>query len=61
MLLNYYWPGGIPRYIKCDQAPLPWESIDGLTNGWRSFVKVSYFRALFWSFQLFLFCKLQPF
>ncbi|CZR55673.1 uncharacterized protein PAC_05561 [Phialocephala subalpina] len=34
-----YWPGGIPDYIKFDKVPIAGDKIDGLTNGWRLFVK----------------------
>ncbi|KAF8862270.1 hypothetical protein BDZ45DRAFT_799379 [Acephala macrosclerotiorum] len=33
------WPGGIPDYIKFDEAPIPYDDIDSLTNGWRYFIK----------------------
>ncbi|KFZ22989.1 hypothetical protein V502_02537 [Pseudogymnoascus sp. VKM F-4520 (FW-2644)] len=35
------WPGGIPSYIKFDDVPISNDKIDGLTSGWKLFVKVN--------------------
>ncbi|CZR58837.1 uncharacterized protein PAC_08729 [Phialocephala subalpina] len=34
-----HWPGGIPAYVRVDEKPIPYDDIEGLTNGWRCFIK----------------------
>ncbi|KAF8855041.1 hypothetical protein BDZ45DRAFT_22222 [Acephala macrosclerotiorum] len=34
-----YWPGGIPAYVQVDETPIPYDDIEGLSIGWRLFIK----------------------